>query len=102
MQYSMHEAICNYKTAGAHYCTCLHLVAMECCGHAEIVYDFQWIDHGAVGRLSLKQQFRISDVITFIVLNFWSLTPIRTRSYVRLADEIQVIFEIFKIHYRSK
>ena len=26
MQHSMHEAICNYKTAGAHYCTCLHLV----------------------------------------------------------------------------
>ena len=26
MQHSMHEAICNYKTAGAHYCTYLHLV----------------------------------------------------------------------------
>ena len=26
MQHSMHEVICNYKTAGAHYCTCLHLV----------------------------------------------------------------------------
>ena len=22
----MHEAICNYKTEGAHYCTYLHLV----------------------------------------------------------------------------
>ena len=45
MQYSMHEAICNYKTAGAHYCTCLHLVwNMECCGHAEIVYAFQSIE----------------------------------------------------------
>ena len=39
MQHSMHEAIqCNYKTAGVHYCACLHLVAMKCCGHAEIVY----------------------------------------------------------------
>ena len=48
MQHSMHEAICNYpsnyKMAGAHYCTCLHLVAMECCGRAEIVYAFQWIE----------------------------------------------------------
>ena len=62
MQHSMHEAICNYKTAGVHYCTCLHLVAMECCGRTEIVYTFQWIEkkvmkgsiknnHGAVGRL---------------------------------------------------
>ena len=59
-------------------------------------------NHGAVGRLSSEQQFRISDRITFIVLNFWSRTPSRTRSYGRLADEIQVIFEIFKIHYRSK
>ena len=60
----MHEAFCSYKTAGARYCTCLHLVAMECCGHAEIVlenlvameccghaeivleivYAFQWIE----------------------------------------------------------
>ena len=60
-------------------------------------------NHGAVGRLLSEQQFRISDGITFIVLNFWSLTPIATRSYGRLAgrqagwlaDEIQVIFEIF-------
>ena len=44
MQHSMHEAICNYKTAGTHYCNYLHLVAMECCGHAEIVYAFQWIE----------------------------------------------------------
>ena len=39
MQHSMHEAICNYKTAGAHYCTC-----MECYGHAEIIYAFQLIE----------------------------------------------------------
>ena len=26
----MHEANCNYKTAGAHYCTCLHLVWNVC------------------------------------------------------------------------
>ena len=32
---TFHEAIYNYKAAGVHYCTCLHLVAMECCGHAE-------------------------------------------------------------------
>ena len=44
MQHSMHKAICNYKMAGAHYCTCLHFVAMKCCGHAEIVYAFQWIE----------------------------------------------------------
>ena len=41
---TFHEAIYNYKTAGTHYCTCLHLVAMEYCGHAEIVYAFQWIE----------------------------------------------------------
>ena len=41
---TFHEVIYNYKAAGAHYCTCLHLVAMECCGHAEIVYAFQWIE----------------------------------------------------------
>ena len=40
--------------------------------------------------------------ITFAVLNFWSRTPSGTRSYGRPADEIQVIFEFFKIHYRSK
>ena len=56
----------------------------------------------AVGRLSLEQQFRISDGIIFVVLNFWSSTPSGTRSYGRPADKIQVIFEIFKIHYRSK
>ena len=44
MQHSMHEAICNYKTAGAHYCTCLATPCMECCGHAEIVYAFQSIE----------------------------------------------------------
>ena len=41
---SMHEAICKYKMAGMHYYTCLHLVAVECYGHAEIVYAFQWIE----------------------------------------------------------
>ena len=42
MQHSMHEAICNYKTAG----TLLYLFTpcMECCGHAEIVYAFQSIE----------------------------------------------------------
>ena len=56
--------------------------------------------HGAVGKLRLEQQFHKSDAITFAVLNFWSHTPSATGSYCRLADEIQVIFEIFKIHYR--
>ena len=40
MQHSMHEGIYNYKTTGAHYCTC----CMECCGQAEIVYAFQSIE----------------------------------------------------------
>ena len=53
MQYSMIEAICNYKMAGVHYCTCLHLV-MECCGHAEIVYAFQWIEK-KVKKGSIKE-----------------------------------------------
>ena len=54
--------------------------------------------HGAVGKSSLEQQFHKSDVITFAVLNFWSRTPSATGSYGRLADEIQMILEIFKIH----
>ena len=60
--------------------------------------------HGAVSKSSSKQQFHISNAITFVVLNFWSRTPSTTGFYsrliYRLADEIQVIFEIFKIHYR--
>ena len=59
--------------------------------------------HGAVGKLSSEQQFRKSNAITFAVLNFWSRTPSTTGSYGRLAgwlaDEIQLIFEIFN---RSK
>ena len=55
MQHSMHEAICNYETAGAHYCTCLHLVAMECCGHAEIVYAFQWIEKKVANERKYKR-----------------------------------------------
>ena len=58
--------------------------------------------HGTVGKLSSEQQFHESNAITFAVLNFWSRTPSSTGSYGRLANEIQVIFEIFKIHYRSK
>ena len=58
--------------------------------------------HGTVGKLSSEQQFHKSDAITFAVLNFWSHAPSATRSYGRLADKIQMIFEIFKIHYRSK
>ena len=54
--------------------------------------------HGAVGKSSSEQQFRKSDAITFAVLNFWSHMPSATRSYGRLADDIQVIFELFKIH----
>ena len=41
---TFHEAIYNYKATGTHYYTCLHHVVMECCGHAEIVYAFQWIE----------------------------------------------------------
>ena len=59
--------------------------------------------HGAVSKLSSEQQYHKFDWITFAVLNFWSRTPSITESYVRLAgwlaDEIQAIFEIFKIHY---
>ena len=69
---------------------------MECCGHAEIVCAFQSIEkkikkgriknhHGAVGKLSLEQQFCKSNRITFAVLNFWSRTPSAPGSYVRLA-----------------
>ena len=35
-------------------------------------------------------------------LFFWSPTPSATRSYGRLADEIQVNFEIFKVGCRLK
>ena len=69
---------------------------MKCCGQAEIVYTFQWIEkkvqkgriknhHGAVGKSSLEQQFCKCDVITFALLNFWSRTPSATRSYISLA-----------------
>ena len=61
---------------------------------------------GTEGKLSLEQQFCKSDAVTFAVLNFWSRTSSATRSYGRLtgclADEIQLIFKIFKIHYRLK
>ena len=56
MQHFMHEAICNYNTtAGTHYCTCLHLVAMECCGYAEIVYAFQLIEKKVMKRIIMAQ-----------------------------------------------
>ena len=54
MQHSMHEVICNYKTAGVHYCTCLHLVWNAGCGHAEIVYAFQSIEK-KVKKGSIKE-----------------------------------------------
>ena len=56
--------------------------------------------HGVVGKSSLKQHFRKSTAITFIVLNFWNPTSSATGSYGRLADEIQVNFEIFKVGCR--
>ena len=34
---------------------------------------------------SSEQQFRKRDTITIAMLNFWSLTPSATQSYVRLA-----------------
>ena len=70
---------------------------MECCGHTEIVYAFQSIEKKVkkgrvkespwrnIGKLSLEQQFRKSDGITFAVLNFWSHTSSATGSYIRLA-----------------
>ena len=55
MQYSMHEAICNYKMAGVHYCNLyLFTPCMECCGHAEIVYAFQSIEK-KVKKGSIKE-----------------------------------------------
>ena len=50
----MHEAICNYKTAGAHYCTCLHLVWNVVVKKAEIVYAFQSIEK-KVKKGSIKE-----------------------------------------------
>ena len=58
--------------------------------------------HGAVGKSSSEQHFCKFDTITFTVLNFWSRTPSTTGSYGRLAEKIQVIFENFKFHNRSK
>ena len=43
MQYSMHEAICNYKN-GRRALLYLFTPCMECYGHAEIVYAFQSIE----------------------------------------------------------
>ena len=61
----------------------------------------QWITRLRNNSFVIKREG-----ITFAVLNFWSRTPSGTRSYGRLAgwpaDEIQVIFDFFKIHYRSK
>ena len=72
---------------------------MESCGHAKIVYVFQWIEkkvkkgriknhHGAVDKSSSEQQLRKRDAIIFAVLNFWSPTPSATQSYVRLAGRL--------------
>ena len=55
---AFHEAIYNYKTVGAHYCTCLHLVWNVVV--TQIVYAFHSIDkkvmkknhHSAVRKLS--------------------------------------------------
>ena len=44
MQHSMHEAICNYKAVGAHYCTCLHLVWNVAVTLNFFVYAFQSIE----------------------------------------------------------
>ena len=94
------------KTAGAHYYSCLHLVwnvviRLKLFTHSNGSFQDKGINHhGAVGKSSSEQQF---DAITLAVLNFWSCTPSSTMSYVRqagLADKVQVIFEIFKIHYR--
>ena len=41
--------------------------------------------HGAVGKSSLEQQYRKSNMIIFAVLNFWSRTSSATGSYSRLA-----------------
>ena len=54
MQHSMHEAICNYKTAGTCYCTCFNTPYMEFCGHTEIVYAFQSIEK-KVKKGSIKE-----------------------------------------------
>ena len=53
MQHSMHEAICNYKT-GRHALLYLFTPCMECCGQAEIVYAFQWIEK-KVKKGSIKE-----------------------------------------------
>ena len=51
----MHEAICNYKMAGVHYCNLyLFTPCMECCGQAEIVYAFQSIEK-KVKKGSIKE-----------------------------------------------
>ena len=79
--------------------------------------------HGAVGKSCSEQQFRKSDEITLpryhekfdvssksakfghqveILLLIACHTIGSYGRLAMLADEIQLIFEIFKIHYRSK
>ena len=53
--------------------------------------------HGTVGKSSSEQHFHKCAAITFIVQNFWNPTPSATRAYGRLADEIQVNFEILNL-----
>lgn len=53
-----------------------------------------------MSKLSLELHIHKSTTITFAMLNFWSLTPSKTWSYGRLADEIYVNFKNFKIHCR--
>ena len=62
--------------------------------------------YGAVDEYSSEQRFRKSDAISYDMWKIWSPTPSGTGSYGRLAgrqaDEIEVRFEIFKIHCGSK
>ena len=45
------------------------------------------------------EQFRKSDMISFVVCEIWSHTPSASGSYGRQSDEILVDFEIFKSLY---
>ena len=87
---------------------------MECRGHVEIVYAFQFIEEKVMKGRIKESPWRSRKIVfgtSFINLHNNLLFCVIFRALhlaqpglmaVWLADQIKVIFEIFKILYRSK
>ena len=60
----------------------------------------QRTSYGAEHKRSLVQQIRVLTWIAILLRNNWTHTPSASGSYSRLADEMLVEVEFFKIPYR--